>query len=166
MRSIVRQVLFWLVLLLSILLIAVSVVPRAFGFTPCSVRDDSMTPLLRKGDLVLTKPIAFADICVGDLLTFADPKTGEQFTRTVSEIWTQQQELVTQSPESDTPDPYTTAYRCVVGKVRHTIRFAAYPSVWLHSTLGKVLFGMLLITWIAVEIEAYGVSKRREKTNA
>ena len=161
-----RRILQGIILLVSAVLILLAFVPRLMGYTSSSIGDDSMAPLLQKGDLVLTRPIAFAQIRVGDLLTFADPKTGKRFTRTVSEIWTEKQQLVTAAAQSDDPDPYTTAYRCVIGRVERTIRFAGYPSVWLNNTLGKVIFALLYIIWIAVEIESLSVSKRREKAHA
>lgn len=166
MHSAGRRILQGVVLLVSAALLLLAFLPRVLGYTPSGVGDDSMAPLLHRGDLVLTQPVTWEQIQTGDLLTFADPKTGARFTRTVAEIWTQQQELVTVSAQSDEPDPYTTAYSCVIGRVARTIRFAGYPSVWLNTTLGKVILALLFILWIAVEIETISVSKRRDEPHA
>ena len=84
----------------------------------------------------------------------------------VADIWTQQQELVTKDAQSDTPDPYTIAYFCTVGRVVRTVRWIGYPSVWLHTMTGKIIFVLLYIIWLAVEIEVCAAGKRREKTDA
>ena len=162
----IRKSLFWIVLVVSIALIALSFLPRLFGYVVCGIEDDSMLPLLHRGDLVFAKPIGFARIQTGDVLVFEDPKTGGRFTRTVTEVWTDKQELVTRSAQNALPDPYTTAYRCVIGRAEKTIRFVGYPSVWLHTVLGKIILALLYIIWLAVEIEAYAAGKRREKTDA
>lgn len=163
--ELMRHVLFWVVLIVSLLLIVLSFAPRVLGYSSCGIRDESMQPVLHRGDWTLTKPVAFGDIRVGDMLTFADPKTGEQFTRSVAEVWTEQQELVTRSAEG-VLDPYTTAYRCVVGRVVRTVRFLGYPSVWLQTFPGKVLLAVLYIIWLAAEIEFFAAQKRRERADA
>lgn len=165
-RKVLRRVLFVSVLTVSLVLIALSFAPRLLGFTPIGIEDDSMAPLLRRGDLALAKPVEFEQVQVGDMLTFYDAEEKGQFTRTVSEIWKDTQEFVTSSPTFDSPDPYTAPYIYTVGRVERTVRLAGYPSVWLHTTVGKVVAAFLLIIWIAVEIESFGVSKRREKDHA
>ena len=162
----IRRILFWLVLIVSLGLIVLTFLPRCLGFSVCSIEDDSMVPSLYRGDWVLAKPVAFADIQAGDLLVFEDPKTGERFARTVAEIWTDKEELATVAPQFDAWDPYTTAYRCVVGRVVRTVRMIGYPSVWLHTTIGKVVLASLYIIWIAVEMEVFAANKRRVKSDA
>lgn len=163
-RKIVGRCLLVLVILVSVALIAVSLLPRAFGYVPCGLHDDSMEPVYSKGTLVLAKPIAFDAIKAGDVLVFADPNSSANFTRIVREVWNTEQQLVTSSASSDEVDPMTTAYRCVVGKVERSIPLLGYPTVWAHTTIAKIILACLYIIWIAVEIEAYGVSKRRETT--
>ena len=163
--ELLRRVLFWFVLIVSVMLIVLCFAPRCLGYSSSGISDESMQPLLRRGDLVLTKPVAFEDIRVGDLLTFADPNTGDRFTRTVAEVWTEKQELVTRSAEG-VLDPYTTAYRCVVGRVVRTVRFIGYLSVCLQTIPGKIVLALLYIIWIAAEIEGFAAQKRRERADA
>ncbi len=163
-RKVVGRCLLVLVVLVSVVLIAISLLPRVFGYVPCGLHDDSMEPLYAKGTLVLAKPIAFDAIEAGDVLVFSDPNSSAHFTRVVREVWRTEQQLVTSSASSDEVDPMTTAYRCVVGKVERSIPLLGYPAVWAHTTVAKIILACLYIIWIAVEIEAYGVSKRRETT--
>lgn len=152
------------VILVSVVLIAISLLPRAFGFVPCGLHDRSMEPMYPKGALVLAKPIAFEAIDAGDVLVFSDPNSSANFTRVVREVWHTEQQFVTSSAASTEPDPMTTAYRCVVGKVERSIPLLGYPAVLAHSTMGKIILACLYIIWIAVEIEAFTASKRRETT--
>ena len=148
----------------SVLLIAVNLLPRAFGWIPCGLHDDSMEPLYAKGALVLARPVAFEAIEAGDVLVFSDPNSSASFTRVVRGVWYTEQQLVTSSASSDELDPVTTAYSCVVGKAERAVPLLGYPAVWVHTTIGKIILAFLYIIWIAVEIEAYGASKRRETT--
>ncbi|MBR5619951.1 MAG: signal peptidase I [Clostridia bacterium] len=163
-RKTVGRCLLVLVITVSVMVLAISLLPRAFGFVPCGMHDDSMEPMFRKGALVLAKPIAFDAIEEGDVLVFSDPNSSANFTRVVREVWRSEQQLVTASASSDQVDPKTTAYRCVVGKVDRSIPFAGYPAVWMHTLPAKIILASLYIIWIAVEIESYSVSKRRETT--
>ena len=156
----IGTVLFLIVCVVSIFLICVSVVPRAFGQTPCAMHDDSM-PDFPKGALVLASPIPFEQIQAGDILVFADPDSRRCFTRAVVDIWPEQQFVTGVSTDAQ-PDPMTIAFRCVVGRVVRCIPVLGYPALFVHTLWGKVILALLYIIWIAVEIELHSVSKRRE----
>ena len=159
-----KQVLFALVLLISAGFLILSFVPRLMGYSVCCVHDDSMQPQFPQGAYVLARQIPFAQIRAGDVLVFEEPDTGYTFLRRVVEVWTDKQQLVTMADTAKQPDPMTTAYSCVVGKVTHSVPYLGYPSVWLHTVFGKAVLALLYIIWISVEIEAFRVSKRREKS--
>lgn len=159
-----KQVLLWLVVLVSAVLLILSVVPRLFGYAVCCVHDDSMRPAYPQGAYVLGKAVAFESIQTQDVLIFEDSGTGYTFIRRVADVWTDKQQIVTVGDTSFAPDPMTTAYRCVVARAEHSIPYLGYPSVWLHTVWGKVVLALLYIIWISVEIEAFRVSKRREKS--
>lgn len=162
--KIVGRCLLVLTVLISVILIAISLLPRTFGFVPCGMHDDSMAPKYPKGTLVLAKPIAFDKINAGDVLVFSDPNSSANFTRVVREVWHAKQQFVTSSASSEEIDPMTTAYSCVVGRVERSIPLLGYPAIWAHTTSAKIILALIFIIWIAVEIESYGVSKRRETT--
>ena len=159
-----KQILLWTVVLVSVFLLALSVAPRLFGYAVCCVHDDSMRPAFPQGTFVLGEPIPFECIRTDDVLIFEDAQTGYTFIRRVSDVWTDKQQLVTQGDACFAPDPMTTAYRCVVARATYSIPYLGYPSVWLHTALGKGILALLYIIWFSVEIEAFRVSKRREKS--
>ena len=163
-RKIFGRCLLVLVIAVSVVLIAISLLPRLFGYVPCGLHDDSMEPMFRKGTLVLAKPVAFEAIEAGDVLVFSDTDSRSSFTRVVREVWHTEQQFVTSPASSDEIDPMTTAYRCVIGRVERSFPLLGYPAVWVHTTVAKIILACLYIIWIAVEIENYSASKRREKS--
>lgn len=156
-----NNILFGLVIFVSVFCILLSLLPRLTGDTVCGVQADNMAPEIQKGALVWAKPIAFEDIRVGDLLVFADPKTGACFTSRIVDFYPEQQ-LVTQNGSGEL-DPYTTAYYCVRGKVCFTVPYIGYLPVFLNTVFGKAAVALLYIIWIAAEIEVRSAAKRREK---
>lgn len=154
----------WFVIVVSLTLLMLSVVPKWFGYAVCCVHDDSMRPAYPEGTLVLGKAVPFESIRTDDVLIFEDSGTGYTFIRRVADVWTDKEQLVTRGDTSFVPDPMTTAYRCVVAKAEYSVPYLGYPSVWLHTAWGKVVLALLYIIWFSVEIEAFRVSKRREKS--
>lgn len=123
-----------------------------------------MEPDVPRGALVLSKPVAFNEIQVGDVLVFEDPQSGALFTRNVLEVWADKQQLVTIGGTSSgeiLPDPMTTAYRCVVGRMQRMFPLLGYPAVCFHSFLGKAVIALLYIIWAAVELERSRAAKKR-----
>lgn len=159
-----KQILFVLVVAVSVVLILLSFAPRIAGYAVCAIHDKSMEPEFPVGSYVLGEKVPFETIQDKDVLIFADPETGSTFIRRVEEIWTEKEQFVTKGDSADEYDPMTTGYSCVVGRVEHTIPNLGYPSVWVHTVTGKVILALLYIFWISVEIESRRVSKRREKS--
>lgn len=159
-----KQVLFALILLISAGFLVLTFAPRLMGYSVCCVHNDSMQPEFPQGAYVLGKTVSFEEIRAGDVLIFEEPDTGHTFLRRVVEVWTDKQQFVTMADTSQEPDPVTTAYSCVVGKAAHSIPYLGYPSVWLHTVFGKAVLALLYIVCVSVEIEAFRVSKRREKS--
>jgi signal peptidase I len=61
-------------------LLAAMVLPLAFGARPYTVLSGSMEPAIAAGDLVVAKRTAPADVRLGDVVTFEDPKRGNRLT--------------------------------------------------------------------------------------
>lgn len=161
LRKTASRILFLFVCIVSVALICISALPRVFGYTPCSVHDDSMQVSYPLGALVLAQPVELANIAAGDVLVFQDPDSGGCFVRMVREIYPNEQMITAPSPDAAI-DPMTTPYSCVVGRAERCIPVLGYPSLWIHTFWGKVVLALLYIIWIAVEIEVRSASKRRE----
>ena len=161
LRNGARRILFLFVCIVSVALICISLLPRAFGCIPCSVHDDSMQANYPPGALVLAKPVAFSQIAVEDVLVFQDTGSGGCFVRMVRAFMPNEY-LVTASALDVPVDPMASPYKSVVGKAVRCIPYLGYPSLWIHTLWGKVILALLYIIWIAVEVELRSVSKRRE----
>lgn len=148
------------VVLLALLFLLISVVPRAAGYKAYGVNSNSMYPAIEKGSLVLTKPVAFEDIKTGDILTFYDSHTSGYFSHRVSAIYQDSKQLVTKGDANVSPDPKTTHYSCVEGKVIHVIPFLGYPYIVVNSLFGVIFFAAVFILWAAFEIEAFKTGKK------
>lgn len=160
-RKALTGCLWLLVVLLSLILIGISMIPRLVGYTPCGIHEDGAA-LYPKGTLVLARAIEWEDIRVGDVLVFKDPDSGACFTRCAVQLLQQEHQIVTASSMDDAADPMTTAYRCVVGKVGRSVPVLGYPAIWFHTFWGKAVIALLYIIWISVQIELYRTAKRRE----
>ncbi|MBQ7547929.1 MAG: hypothetical protein IJT41_13315 [Clostridia bacterium] len=161
LRERLSRILFLFVCIVSVALIGISLLPRVFGYIPCSVHDDSMQADYPPGALVLAKPVAFSQIAVEDVLVFQDPDTGGCFVRMVRAFMPNEY-LVTAPALDVSVDPMASPYKSVVGRAMRCIPFLGYPSIWLHTLWGKAILALLYIIWIAVEIEVRSASKRRE----
>ncbi len=69
--ALVGQALAWVVILVSVFVVAVAVlVPRIGGATPYTILTSSMEPKYPAGTLVVVKPIRPEDVSVGTIITF------------------------------------------------------------------------------------------------
>lgn len=164
-NKVFERLIFILFTVLFVGVIALSAVPGAFGMISCSVSTDSMEPQIKKGSYVLTKPIEFKDIQISDVLLFEAPKTGERFVRTVADVYTDENQIVTSGNDSAGLDPMTTAYSCVLGKVVYSIPIVGYMYSFADSLIGKIVIMLFYIVWAAIEIEIYKAKKRGEHPN-
>ena len=75
--SIVGGVFAWVVATVMIaLIVLLVVVPRVVGGEPYTILTGSMTPLMPPGTVVVTKPVPFSEVRVGDVVTY-QIKSGE-----------------------------------------------------------------------------------------
>ena len=61
------------VVLMASTLVAVILVPRAWGLQSYVVLQGSMEPTIHTGSVAIDEPVASADVGVGDIITFARP---------------------------------------------------------------------------------------------
>ncbi|MBQ3150125.1 MAG: signal peptidase I [Clostridia bacterium] len=163
--KIVGRVVFTVFTVLLVGVIAASFVPMVFGLIPCSIGTDEMEPAVNKGSYVVVKSVEFSEITVSDILLFEAPKTGERFIRRVSDIYSDEKQLVTSGDADGALDPMTTAYSCVLGKVILVVPFVGYLSLFAESLIGKAIILLVFVIWISVEIEIFRSEKRRVNPN-
>ncbi len=148
------------VIVLSVLFLLLSVVPRAAGYKAFGVNSGSMQPVINKGSLVLTRSVKFEDIKIGDILTFYDSHTAGYFSHRVAVIYPDSMQLVTKGDANNAYDPKTTHYSCVEGRVVHILPLLGYPYIAVNSIYGIIFFAAVFILWAAFEIEAFKTGKK------
>lgn len=162
-RKAIGDVLFTLVCVMSGLVLAMTIVPKLIGYTVCGMQDESMSPTYPKGALVIAEPVKFDQIHVGDVLVFTDSRSGNCFSRRVAQIWTEKKQFVTISDASDEPDPVSTAFRCVLGRIQYKIPYVGYFPIFLNSVTGKIVLLLLYVVWISIELEISRSEKRAKE---
>lgn len=145
---------------LSLVFLLMTALPRAAGFRAYGVASGSMAPAVGKGSLVLTRTVPFGEIETGDILTFYDSHTARYFTHRVAGIYADSKQLVTKGDANARPDPMTTHYSCVKGRVVRVIPLLGYPYIAVNSLLGMIFFSAVFILWAAFEIEASKAAKK------
>lgn len=162
-RKAIGDIMFILVVVMSGLVLAITIVPKMIGYTVCGMQDGSMEPTYRKGALIIAEPVEFQQIHVDDVLVFSDQRSGNCFSRRVAEIWTEKKQFVTIADTSDAPDPVTTGYRCVLGRIQYQIPYVGYFPIFLNSVTGKIVLALLYVVWISVELEISRAEKKAKE---
>ena len=140
---------------------AISLIPKVMGLSGFYVETDSMAPAFSKGSLVFAEKVEFAEIKIGDVLTFESEDTTKRFTHRVYELDNNEQLIYTKGDANDTRDPAPSSYKFVKGRVRYTLPYMGYVIKALNSTAGRIIAGVVIILWLAAEIEIYRI-KRKE----
>ncbi|MBQ3005311.1 MAG: signal peptidase I [Clostridia bacterium] len=140
--------------------IAVSLIPKLFGLSGFYVETDSMAPTFSEGSLVFTEQVEFSEIRVGDMLTFESKDTTRRFTHRVYKLDNNEQLIYTKGDANDTRDPVPTPYEFVRGRVRLIIPYMGFVVEALNSTVGRIITAVLIVIWIAVEIELFRIRRK------
>ena len=157
-------------LLFGAMLVAI-LATRVFGFEVLTVRSGSMQPAIGRGDLIVVRPVAMADVHEGDVVLFAaggdgvptvhrvaginevelrihDAATGETDVQT-------DYRLVTKGDANDQPDIQEVTESQLIGRVWFSVPAAGaatgLPLQWV--LLGVA--GMSLLGWAAWEARAW-----------
>jgi len=125
----------------AIALIAAYSILSAAGAPFFAVASNSMTPVMQRGDLVVTSPRG--ELHVGDAVTFV--MHDQLVTHRLVATGRQPNTFETRGDANPGNDPWTISTSDVVGKVQSIVARAGWPLLWL-GTLG----GRLTITGVIV----------------
>lgn len=160
----------WVVLLAcGLLIVAFVLVPRLTGSTPYTVLTGSMRPTMPPGTTVVVKPIDFADIRVGDVITYqiasGQPEVVTHRVIGVN-VTPEGVRLETQGDANPIPDPELVREEQVRGKAWYWLPVIGYVTngvtsdtrTWLAQGLGVGLIGYAVVTLVVLAVRG---SKRR-----
>lgn len=164
-RSIVTSVILGMLVLLAVLTVGV---PFVLGAEPYTVLTGSMRPNMPPGSLIGARPTPFADIRVGDVVTY-QMASGQPAVVTHRVVGTVQdgngeRMLVTRGDANDVADENPVRGVQVRGVVVYAVPFLGYPGALVAGTTRSVLalvIGSAVIAYGALVILVGEVRSRR-----
>jgi len=111
---------------------------RANSFQLLSVQTASMSPLLKPGDAVVTKPVAFSSLRPDDVISYHNPAHYQVIiTHRIISIETAKHLIITKGDATPIPDqPLDSSL--VIGRVSYGLAKAGYILNFLRSPAGLI----------------------------
>jgi len=154
------------IVVIAILLI-VSVFPITGNYKLMTVQSGSMTPAIKMGSIVMTKPME--DYKIGDVISFTNPRERQEpiSHRIVDlEVIEGKTFYITKGDANEDPDPRRVAKGEIMGKVLFNVPFLGYAVDFAQKPIG---FALIILVPAAIIIgdeikKIYGEIKKK-KTN-
>lgn len=171
--GVVGRALSFVALLLAVLAAAVLiVVPMATGSQTYSVLTNSMRPHLPPGTLLVSRPVAFQDLRVGDVITYQlESGQADVITHRIVTTSSDQQGntlFITQGDNNALPDEAPVREIQVRGKLFYAVPYAGFLANWLGNQdrgMGAQIAAVVLIGYGAWNVVAGMLSRRRNSRN-
>lgn len=144
-------------LLVTLLLMAfLIVVGRSQGRSAFIVLSGSMEPAYPVGGLLLTKPVAFKQLELGDAITFYSRGSTEKVvTHRIVELDQQTGSVKTKGDANQSVDGQPLQAQDVIGKVTMILPYVGYGLAFIQSNVGKWLFLIGLISLLSRYVIRY-----------
>lgn len=146
---------------LLLLAVVAIVVARLAGVQFRAVISGSMEPEIPVGALVVGVPTKFENIREGDDIIF-QLSNGKVVTHRVIEKNSEKQVVITQGIANNTADGEIAAAD-ILGVVRFHANYIGYPSIFLESTVNKVIAGVVAAAVILIILVAGSPGKDKKK---
>lgn len=169
-RGLIGSVLGFVALVLAVLAaLVLIVVPMATGSHTYSVLTSSMRPHLPPGTLLISRPVPFDSLKVGDVITYQlESGRADVISHRIISTTPDQQgntELITQGDNNDFPDDAPVRDVQVRGKLFYAVPYAGFLANWLGNQnrgLGAQIAALVLIAYGASNVIGGVVSRRRK----
>ena len=141
-------------------------VPSIGGVSPLIVLTDSMDPVIKSGDIILTKQIEGEDVVKGDVISFFDPAGNgtSVVTHRVVDIKTEKGEIFfqTKGDANNIEDRRWVSENALVGKwTERRIPLVGHVALFMQSTVGLLLCIFLPLALFV----GYDVMRRRKQAS-
>jgi signal peptidase len=134
------------------------VAPVAAGWHPLTVMSGSMTPAIRTGDVVVTRPVRATTIAPGDVVTFRDPENAHRLiTHRVRRVVINDStvSVVTRGDANTGVEHWDVARSGSVGRVVYKLPRAGYVLHRVATPWGRLAFvGLPLLLWGLLTLRA------------
>ncbi len=152
-KKIILDIFTSFIILLSLFLLTIGLLPKFTSYDAYYVISDSMTPAIKKGDLVFTKEVEFEEVEVDDVLTFTKDGSGRWFSHRVVKINEAGKSFRTKGDNNNAEDPGYTSFENVVGRVEKKMPLVGFVPMALSTVWGKIILVVIYAVYIAFEIE-------------
>lgn len=150
LKRILSDILFWGVLLVCAIVIAMSLLTKdantvLFGKQLSIVLSDSMSPTFHAGSLLVLEDIAPADIQKGDIIAFRS--SNETVTHRVIEIYVEngRYSFSTQGDANNTPDTNLVSEEQIQGAAVAWMEYAGRIMLWLKNPITLLSICMAIL---------------------
>ncbi len=132
-----------ILLVLAVVALGSSVVPRLVGLQPYAIVSGSMEPTYATGSLVFAEPAEGEKLQAGDIAAFWQGE--DVITHRVQENVADEGELITKGDANAEPDVRPVPYQNVLGRVVFSMPVAGYFLIALGTTPGKLVLGWIVL---------------------
>lgn len=147
------------------------IVPMATGSQTYSVLTNSMRPHLPPGTLIISRPVAFQDLRIGDVVTYQlESGRADVITHRIVSTAADQEGntlLITQGDNNDLPDEAPVREIQVRGKLFYAVPYAGFLANWLGNQdrgLGAQIAAVVLIGYGAWNVVSGMLARRRTRS--
>lgn len=116
-----------------IIIAGLLIVPKFIGYEQYVVMSGSMEPNIHVGAIAYDKPVAFADVEAGDIITY---RLDGDVLVTHRVLRTQDDTLIMKGDANETEDAAPVTSNQVVGKCYFSIPYIGYVSMYIRTGLG------------------------------
>ncbi|GAA1356616.1 hypothetical protein GCM10009596_05910 [Arthrobacter rhombi] len=147
------------------------IVPMATGSQTYSVLTNSMRPHLPPGTLIISRPVAFQDLRIGDVVTYQlESGRADVITHRIVSTAADQEGntlLITQGDNNDLPDEAPVRGIQVRGKLFYAVPYAGFLANWLGNQdrgLGAQIAAVVLMGYGAWNVVSGMLARRRTRS--
>lgn len=147
------NVLFNILAIVTVALVSFTLFNIAMGAKGYAVTSNSMADTLKRGDLVLSRKVKFAEIEAGDIVTVGMANSDNFFTHRVVSV-NDDKTVTTKGDNNPENDPMDTPSDRIVGKLWYSVPLLGYFSI----AFGKLTQTKLLIILAAFAVLLMGIN--------
>lgn len=157
------NVLFNILAIVTVALVSFTLFNIAMGAKGYAVTSNSMADTLKRGDLVLSRKVEFAEIEAGDIVTVGMANSDNFFTHRVVSV-NDDKTVTTKGDNNPENDPMDTPSDRIVGKLWYSVPLLGYFSIAfgkLTQTKLLIILASFAVLLMGINTVASAINKRK-----
>lgn len=134
-----------LIMVILICIVSILCVPKIMGMETLAVISGSMEPYIPIGSLVIINETSFADLNIGDVVTY---RLNDEtlVTHRIESINKEKKEVITKGDANESNDGNPISFDRIVGKLMWSVPFLGYLTIYMKTPLGiAIMCGIVFI---------------------